>query len=252
MRRIFKTEKSFRTFFEKSEDDLLCFFIISSDLTGLPVDLFFDDSKSYEMWNHQLWIYFRNSYDKSSRNFLPMNVSEINPIIPIESYKLNITQNDLHAIQYFIKLHYEIIKRFANTEIDCEDVVNSLKYSSTQYRIAEETLHKIDEMSLYPKEKSGLPVDIWLDHGTHSQHALRIKFKASNEQRNQKEFSSITISENPEEKNMPNKPTITKDELNILKEFVKSNVELLYKMSHASTSEEFIELRNKLNKCNNR
>ena len=155
MERHFKTEKSFRTFFEKSEDDLLCFFIISSDLTGLPVDLFFDDSKSYEMWNHQLWIYFRNSYDKSSRNFLPMNVSKINPIVPIESYQLNITKTDLCAIQSFIKLHNVLIQKFANTEIDCEDVVNAITECTEGLRFSLKQAYYIIDNILRAHEKDG-------------------------------------------------------------------------------------------------
>ena len=247
MEKYFETKSEFKEYFNQTEDDLACFFILSSDLTGLPVDLYADDSGSYKMFGHQLWVYFRNSYDKNSYDFIPVNVSQSEPMVPIGEYSLQISKYDLHAVKIFVMLHAKLLEQFANREINCEEVVTILKYSYQNYGISENmSFRMLNEMSVFTKEESGLPVDIWIDHGYSPKHGPRIKFKASKDQKNPHEYSSLTISSDPSELYMPKRPDISRKDIEILKAFIRANVDVLSKMHNASTSDEYIALRKKL------
>jgi hypothetical protein len=108
------------------------------------------------------------------------------------------------------------------------------------------SFRRIDEMSVFTKEESGLPVDIWIDHGYSPKHGPRIKFKASRDQKNPHDYSSLTISNDPSELYMPKRPDISRRDIEILKAFIRANVDILNKMHDASTSDEYISLRKRL------
>ena len=148
MEKYFNTQKEFVEYFNNTEADLTCFFILSSDLTGLPVDLYADDSGSYKMFGHQPWVYFRNSYSKSSRDFLPVNISHSEPLTPIGDYRLNINDIDLYAIKVFVSVHAKLLEQFANSETNCEDVVTVLKYSNQVYSVAAKVMSWINEYDI--------------------------------------------------------------------------------------------------------
>ena len=80
---------------------------------------------------------------------------------------------------------------------------------------------------------SNLPVDIWLDEGgTYHGHAPRIKFKANNEQKTTREYSSMIISNPPIIENLPDNCPIRKKDLDKIKDFVIKNMELLLKLAN--------------------
>ena len=88
-------------------------------------------------------------------------------------------------------------------------------------------------MATLKANDSNLPVDICLDEGaTYISHAPRIKFRASNEQRTTREFSSMLITNPPVIENFPkNSPIKTKD-LNKIKQFVIDNLDLLLRLAN--------------------
>ena len=81
----------------------------------------------------------------------------------------------------------------------------------------------LNEMAtLYPKV-SGLPTILWIDEGTNPQHGMRIKFKASDEQTNTRQFTSMSISQNPQIFNLPKKCSLSSKALQRITDFVKAN-----------------------------
>jgi len=93
----------------------------------------------------------------------------------------------------------------------------------------------IYEMSNFMKAESGLPVNLWLDTAENYKrggHWKRIKVQNNygDKFRNDDLFS-ITISDNPEIKPPNVKVKISNDDVEIIKNFIKTNKDLLLKLA---------------------
>lgn len=186
--------------------------------TGLNVDVFLDCYESYKTWKHPLWVYVVNGYTKECRDYLPMSVCS-NPKVLLKNYKLNITEEDLSKVKAYIIKNYESIVKLANRKID-----GVIDYKSKPV-IINENKSFINEMATLNKKITGLPTEIWVDQGTNPQHGPRIKFKASDEQKTTRDFSTMTVDEiNPYPLNLPTKKCkISRKEIKILQAFVRYN-----------------------------
>jgi hypothetical protein len=88
-------------------------------------------------------------------------------------------------------------------------------------------------MSTLRKEDTNLPVDVWVDEGaTFQGHAPRLKFRASQEQRTTREFSSMLLTNPPKIENMPKNSPLRKKDIEKLESFVINNLELLLKLAN--------------------
>ena len=89
------------------------------------------------------------------------------------------------------------------------------------------------ELGTLKMSESELPMDIWLDEGaTFQGHAPRLKFRASNEQRTTREYSSMLLTNPPIIENFPDYSPLKKKDIDKLKKFVISNLELLLKLAN--------------------
>ncbi len=80
---------------------------------------------------------------------------------------------------------------------------------------------------------SNLTMDLWLDEGaTYVGHAPRLKFRASNDQRTTREFSSMLLTNPPTIENMPENSPLKKKDIKKLEKFVISNLGLLLKLAN--------------------
>ena len=70
--------------------------------TGLDVEIALDSYESYKHFNHPLWLYFRNGYDRNNI-LLPLSISG-NPTILVKGYKLNISNKSLRQLKSFVRL----------------------------------------------------------------------------------------------------------------------------------------------------
>lgn len=199
--------------------------------TGLDVEIALDSYESYKHFNHPLWLYFRNGYDRNNI-LLPLSISG-NPTILVKGYKLNISNKSLRQLKSFVRKYYAYFVDYANRRISDKDIDNIICNQS----INESKGLIIEMATFYPKE-TGLPMEIWVDQGTDPQHGPRIKFKASNEQRTTREFSTMTISDRPEILNMPTKTNLKKRDLEQLRSFVIYNKELLLSAAEFSLRKE--------------
>ncbi len=83
----------------------------------IRVDLGFDDDGYYRYNDHPLWLYFKNSYDTDSNDWLPMCVCG-SPYIPLPEsrYQLNIADADFEAVKEFTRRYGRLLKRVADGE----------------------------------------------------------------------------------------------------------------------------------------
>ena len=116
------SEEDFNLYRKQNKEEMWEFHILRKSNTGLPVNIFVDENKSYEMRNHDLWIYFQNDYNDNGNhnNVLPISI-DINPQLMVNSSLLKIFQSDLEKIKKFVKLNRVILKKHANGTIDDED-----------------------------------------------------------------------------------------------------------------------------------
>lgn len=179
------------------DDELMEYARLRNEDTGVGVDVFVDDGGAYKRYNHPLWVYVRNGY-RATDPFFHIEVSE-NPSAPNIEY--NISEANVQAVLQFIRQNASLLKAFADEQIGhnefysvCKPVIFSYVGSS-----------QLNEMATLRPKQSGLPTTLWIDEGTSPQHARRIKFQASKEQAVTLEFSSMSISQEPEVFNLPKK-----------------------------------------------
>lgn len=210
-------------------DELMEFLWLRPSRTGLNVDIFVDDGRSYKRHNHQLLLFVRNGYDKSVSEFISFLVSK-KPLILNPTIEYNISYSDIFAVQDFIQLNLDGLTALADEAISHQEFVKSLKIPS--YRLSEEK-RPLMEMATLRMKDSELPMDIWLDEGaTYEGHAPRLKFRASNEQRTTREFSSMLLTNPPTIENMPSDSPLKKKDINKLEKFVINNLDLLLKLAN--------------------
>ena len=212
-----------------STDELMEYMWLKPQITGLNVDIFVDDGGSYQRNGHTLLLWVRNGYSKSIAEFIPFSISNT-PQILDENIDYNITYNDIFAIQDFIVFNLQNLALLANQKISQKEFVNTIKTPS--YAITEKK-EILSEMATLRAQDSNLPMDIWLDEGaTYQGHAPRLKFRASNEQRTTREFSSMLLTDPPTIENMPSNSPIKKKDIDTLKSFVVKNLDLLLKLAN--------------------
>lgn len=208
--------------YQKEDDmELYEFLKVNTKRSGVSVDLWVDDGGSYVRHEHPLWLYVRNGYSYDD-NFIPISICG-NPQIMANNIKLKISYSILLQIKQFIRLNKKLIIALATKKINniyFLDNVKSIK------RTANEEL--INEMATLDPSLTGLPTEIWVDEGTSPQHAPRIKFKASSDQHITKEYTSMSIEDEPKVFNYPKKNVIVKPkDIQMIEQFVLYNKEIL-------------------------
>ena len=209
--------------------ELMEYFWIKPQVSNLKVDIFVDDGMSYKRNNHQLTLFVRNGYSRTVNEFLVFSVEE-HPIILNSEIDYNISYNNIFDVQDFIQFNLQNLFSLANKEISHSQFLSSLKRSN--FAIAEAS-NLLLEMATLRAEDSKLPMDIWLDEGaTFTGHAPRLKFRASNEQRTTREFSSMLLTNPPTIENFPKHSPIKSKDIKKLEDFVIRNLELLLKLAN--------------------
>ena len=212
-----------------SVDELMEFMWLRPQMTHLNVDIFVDDGQSYIRHKHELLLFVRNGYDKHVNEFIPFSVSQ-NPIVLDDVMDFNISYDDIFCVQDFILANLNSLQSLANRNISQFSFIQSIRIPS--YALCERK-EMLNEMSTLRKEDTNLPVDVWVDEGaTFQGHAPRLKFRASQEQRTTREFSSMLLTNPPKIENMPQNSPLRKKDIEKLESFVINNLELLLKLAN--------------------
>lgn len=211
-------------------DELMEYMWLRPSDTGLRLDVFVDDGGSYLRNNHPLLVFIRNGYAKSDNEFIPMSVED-KPRVLDDDMDFYVSYNDIFEVQDFIQNNRELLIKLANNEMKQFDFKREIK-PQKGIMVAEQR-QSLKEMATLKATDSGLPMDIWLDEGaTYMGHAPRIKFKASNEQRTTREFSSMLLTKDATVENFPSNSPIRKKDMEKLKTFVIDNLDLLLDLAN--------------------
>ena len=205
---------------------------LKPNITNIDVDIFVDDGGSYLRHNHELLLLARNGYGKEVSNFIPFSITN-KPRVLDDYMDFNISYDVIFAIQDFIQDNLYSLKALANEEITQEIFVKNINKVNYDLRFVDESRSLISEMATLRSSESHLPIDIWLDEGaTFQGHAPRIKFRASNEQRTTREFSSMLIAPGTTIENFPENSPLRKKDIDKIKNFVINNMENLLKLAN--------------------
>ena len=194
-------------------DELWGFTRLTPKLTDLNCDIFVDDDKTYENYNHDLWLYADFNGFK-----IPITINEepvIKKFVEPGKYKLN-------EVCRFITNNILFLTNYANGKIDKEtffDVLEMFRKSGTLLENRDYTILS----TLSPKD-TGLPSRIWVDENSlYLPHAPRIKFRAVKSNKNTNNDPSMEILNTDRIHNLPSKHDLSSKDIKKIKEFVKNN-----------------------------
>ena len=114
----------FAAYQAEDPDELMEFYSLKPELTGIPVLLKIDDGGSYIRHDHPIWVYLKNGYNQFE-DFLPISVCE-NPEFLIANPILKIDKDVIGKTFDFIKEYRKELIDIANEKlesIDFEDII---------------------------------------------------------------------------------------------------------------------------------
>lgn len=110
---------NFQGYVDEYPDHTFGFCRFSPKETGLDVTILVDDSATYYLDNHPLFIYFYNNLTEEKYDELvPIAVHQFCPFILDSNAKINIPKDSLDRIFHFIKTNYFFIKEYSSGRID--------------------------------------------------------------------------------------------------------------------------------------
>lgn len=231
---------NFKSYQEEDDMEFHEFLPLRPKETGVPVEILLDDGSSYQRHEHPLFAYFKNGYNRED-DYLPISVS-YNPQIMAANPKLKISNEDFMKVKAFIRINKVGIENLATEKIRGREF-----YYKVMKKLFTENLNEdkalLLEMPIIEPEDSGLDVRLWIDGtGRNVQHGPRIKFQASNKQKYSTNYSSLSISDDPQFFNLSDKITISNKELERIRKFVIYNKESLLSLQYDNASywDEFI------------
>jgi hypothetical protein len=98
--------------------------------TGLPVNLWVDDSHAYIRGRHTKRIKFQGDYGNNinAGNMFSMIISQDDPQIPAKQLpKLRLPAKDITAIKTFVKNNADLLDKLADEKIDIADFLRQMK-----------------------------------------------------------------------------------------------------------------------------
>lgn len=194
----------------------------------MKYDVFVDDGGAYIRGDHTLLLFVRNGIGRECDDFIPISVSNDPKILDVYM-GIDISVEDLYEIKQFIINNQQLLIKFSKGRMLPDDFVESLRLP---YYAIREGYVLLTEMATMSPNLTNLPMTIWVDEGaTFQGQAPRIKFKASNEQRTTRKFSTMTLTNPPEIENLPKRNSLTKRDIDKLKQFVINNLENLLKLA---------------------
>jgi hypothetical protein len=113
---------------ETDSDDLMEMATLRKKRSGLPVNLYLDDSMSYKGGGHGKRIKFQpDKGDRPiTRNMVPMSISD-NPEILEKNVKISISNSDINKIKNFVKLNKDNLLDLSDMKIDFQDFLDRMK-----------------------------------------------------------------------------------------------------------------------------
>lgn len=119
--------QGFNATFNDSGDSLFEMACLRKNKTGLPVNIYVDDSGAWKESGHANRIKFqRDKGDRPiTRDMIPMSIED-NPRILVQSPDMELSASDIDAVKQFIRDNRILLEKLGNTEIDIEDFIREM------------------------------------------------------------------------------------------------------------------------------
>lgn len=155
---------------------------LSAKETGLSKDIIVDNGENYKIFNHPLCVYI-----VEGDSVFPITVDS-NPVSP---YGFDAPKD----ITIFIEHNRELLKNFADLNIDAPEFFNNIRSFAKNIQI-EPCL--VSEMSQYGPNDTGLPMYVYIDDTGSYQNSghngsYRMKFQQDKSIKNPRLWMPITI-----------------------------------------------------------
>lgn len=211
------------------------FMPISKKHTGLSVDIMVDNDATYEYMKHPVWIYFRNSYDNNSNEWIPLVVSK-QPYLPYPNKRVKISNEDFYKVLEFVYEYRIVLKALANIKISTRDFIHIInRHTENLNEGAILGNSHLNEMSVLQTKNSGLPLKLWIDDGgswIKSKHNERLKVENPYGEKNTRKWMSIILSDGEPRIEFPEKlDSQCKRHIKEVLKFVKKYKEMILKIT---------------------
>lgn len=110
-----------------SGDALFEMACLRKNKTGLPVNIYVDDSGSWRESGHANRIKFqRDRGDRPiTRDVIPMSIED-NPQILVPNPDMELSAADVNAVKRFVIENKELLEKLGDTEIDIDDFIQNM------------------------------------------------------------------------------------------------------------------------------
>lgn len=177
------------TFPTNQPDEFYNFAGLSKERTGLSVNIFLDQSQSYKVYNHPLWVYITNGYSDNA-DYIPISVDDLK--VHCNNKDLKLYQSDLNQVLCFILLYKQEIYDIANENYELLDFIDTLKHKQTSQNLISEERKLLTEMAKVSPAQTGLPFTIWI--GTNNkEHFVGVKFQPNNSETISSKFPEVSV-----------------------------------------------------------
>ena len=211
---------------------------ISASRTGLPYDIYIDNSMSYKKHKHELWLYVNCGGVK-----IPVTIED-RPKVKRFVYGYTC---DLSRIYDFIRINKELLTNMANRKTNEHVFFHLLKNINEDVDL-ERGL--ISEMATLHTDISRLPTTLWLDDDmTYLPHAPRIKFRMGDETTT-RQYTSMEINDPDKLHNVPKRSILNAKQVEQIKSFVRVNRDILLDLCNNKI--EFEEFKEKMKTVNSK
>jgi hypothetical protein len=103
---------------------------LKKTVTGLPVNIWVDETKAYVLGGHAKRIKFQGDYGNNTNrsNLFTMILSKDDPQIPPKQLsKLKLPAKDINAIKTFVKNNADLLDKLADERIDIATFLKQMK-----------------------------------------------------------------------------------------------------------------------------
>lgn len=212
---------NFDKYLEEHDDDLMFYERLNKCTTNMNFQIFIEVSMSYIAFNHPLWLYAK---DKNGK-YVPFSICRLPQIlVNRDAYPFDFSDEEINEIKSFIVKNYYALHEYGRMNMNRQVFFECLKRFETYKHLL------LTEMPVFTKEELGTPTDIWVDGERGMKHGPRIKFRSENGN-NTRNWSTCTISDEPQIMNLPNKTFLDSKDLRKIKNFVIYNKDFLLSLT---------------------
>ena len=210
----------FKSFLE--EKDLLMFYDkIPSSVSKLNYDIYVGGCLTYILYNHPMWIMVEYGGE-----LLPFSISLIPQLLVNNKNNIE-SEKNIVGIKSFITRNFYCLSEYAKMNIDFNTFLSFLNRENLNESML------LTEMPVLTTAETGLPTNIWVDGERQMQHGPRLKFKSFDDN-NTRTWSTCTINDNPEIKNLSPKCKLSGNDLKKIINFVSYNKDLLLNLANGT------------------